>query len=342
MARKDLVGLLRGSESAIKFVPMRKSRLACVGRGIVAWSASLVATCLFACSGNGAGPAGTEPPPSRSAASPAASLIPKTATPSAAPSTASATPPVTASNSPDPPEDPRAKRARIVTEFAGRRPRAWGLAIPGVATTVTTEAPSIALTFDACGGPGGDGYDAALIEYLKKEQVPATLFFTSKWISARKQTAQALASEPLFEIENHGSAHRPCSVTGKSAYDIRGTRNVGDAIDEIQRGSGAIFDLTGKAPRFYRPGTAYFDDVCLDVVSALGETPAGFAVNGDGGTGFSRAQVRDAITKAKSGSIVLLHMNHPSAHTREGVMDAIPILRARGVKLVRLRDAPVK
>ena len=207
---------------------------------------------------------------------------------------------------------------------------------------VATEGASIALTFDACGGPGGDGYDAALIEYLKKEQVPATLFFTSKWIAARKQTAQALAADPLFEIENHGSAHRPCSVTGRSAYDIRGTRNVGDAIDEIQRGSKAILELTGKAPRFYRPGTAYFDDVCLDVVTALGEAPAGFAVNGDGGTGFTRAQVRDAIVKAKSGSIVLLHMNHPGAHTREGVMDAIPILRARGVKMVRLRDAPVK
>jgi peptidoglycan/xylan/chitin deacetylase (PgdA/CDA1 family) len=248
------------------------------------------------------------------------------------PSSAAAAPPA-------PPEDPRSQKARIVTEFAGRRPRAWGLAIPGVITTVAAEGASIALTFDACGGPGGDGYDAALVDYLKRERVPATLFLTSKWIAARRSTAAALAAEPLFEIENHGSAHRPCSVTGRSAYDIRGTRNLGEAVDEIQRGSRAILELTGSAPRFYRPGTAYFDDVCLDVVGALGEAPAGFAVNGDGGTGFTRAQVKDAILKAKSGSIVLLHMNHPDAHTGEGVMDAIPLLKARGVKMVRLRDA---
>lgn len=241
---------------------------------------------------------------------------------------------------PEPEEmpDPVGQKARVVTELSGRRPRAWGQAIPGVLTTFATKEPAIALTLDACGGPGGDGYDAALVDYLRREKVPATLFVTSKWIAARRATAAALAKEPLFEMENHGSAHRPCSVTGRSAYDIRGTRSVGDAVDEIQRGALAITELSGRVPRFYRPGTAYFDDVCLDVARALGEAAAGFAVNGDGGTGFSRAQVRDALVKARSGSIVLLHMNHPSSHTAEGIMDAVPILRAKGVKLVRLRD----
>ncbi|MEZ4311381.1 MAG: polysaccharide deacetylase family protein [Polyangiaceae bacterium] len=199
--------------------------------------------------------------------------------------------------------------------------------------------PTIALTFDACGGPGGDGYDGALIEYLRRERVPATLFVTSKWIAARRAAAELLASESLFEIENHGSAHRPCSVTGRSAYDIRGTRNLSDAIDEIQRGALSIRALTGRSPRFYRPGTAFFDDVCLDAAAGLGQRAAGFAVNGDGGTGFSRAQVKAALVKAKDGSIVLLHMNHPTSGTARGVMDAVPILRARGVKFVRLADA---
>lgn len=226
-----------------------------------------------------------------------------------------------------------------MTELAGRRPRAWGTTIDGVVTSVPSQEPTLVLTFDACGGPGGDGYDSALIEFLRRERVFATLFLTSKWIAARRATAAALATEPLFEIENHGSAHRPCSVNGRSAYDIRGTRSVGDAVDEIERGAAAIFDLTGRRPRFYRPGTAHFDDVCLDVAGALGEVAAGFAVNGDGGAGMSRRAVRDALVKAKSGSIVLLHMNHPGSETAEGVMDALPILRARGVKLLRLGDA---
>lgn len=302
----------------------------------------LLAACasVAACSGNGAPPPGNDAPPkpARAAAS-APSWIP----PGPATSPIASSDPTSAIDDPEaPPEDPAQLRARVVAEFTGRRPRAWGMSIPGVLTHVTSDDPAIALTFDACGGSGGDGYDADLIDYLRRERVPATLFFTSKWISERRAAARSLAADPLFEIENHGNAHRPCSVTGRSAWGIRGTRNVGDAVDEIQRGARAILDLTGRSPRFYRPGTAYFDDVCLDVISALGQSPAGFAVNGDGGTGFTRAQVKDAIVKAKSGSILLLHMNHPDGATAEGVKDAIPILRARGVKLLRLSDAKVR
>lgn len=289
---------------------------------------------LAGCTGPGAPVPGSEPPPkpARTAAPPA--LVPASATASVS----SAAPPPSAEPAAIP-ESPAAQKARVVAELSGRRPRAWGMTIPGVLTSVPSADPVLALTFDACGGAGGDGYDAALIEHLERERVPATLFVTSKWIAARRATAERLAAQPLFEIENHGSAHRPCSVTGRSAWDIRGTRSVADAVDEIQRGAAAILALTGRAPRFYRPGTAYFDDVCLDVAGALGEAAAGFAVNGDGGTGFTRAQVKDALVKAKSGSIVLLHMNHPGGQTAEGVMDALPILRARGVKFVRLGDA---
>lgn len=299
----------------------------------------LVVLVLTGCTGSNAPTPGSDPPP-RSARS--------EGSPPALPPIVSATPKPSASEpakSTEPPqvlEDPAAQRARIVAAFAGRRPRAWGMAIAGVRTKVPATETAIALTFDACGGPGGDGYDGALIDYLRRERVPATLFVTSKWIAARRGAAAALAADPLFEIENHGSAHRPCSVTGRSAWDIRGTRNAGDAVDEIQRGARAIAELTGRAPRFYRPGTAYFDDVCLDVVAALGEEAAGFAVNGDGGAGSSRTQVRDALVKAPSGAIVLMHMNHPGGQTAEGVMDAVPILRARGVKLVRLGDAIAK
>jgi peptidoglycan/xylan/chitin deacetylase (PgdA/CDA1 family) len=295
---------------------------------------------LAGCTGKAAPPLGSDPPPRPTRSSPAPAWLPPAATPAA--SAPTATPAPTAAPAPSPPEDPAAQKARIVAEFAGRKPRAWGQSLPGILTRAVTEGSSIALTFDACGGPGGDDYDAALIDHLRREHVPATLFVTSRWIAAQRSVARSLAADPLFEIENHGGMHRPCSVTGRSAYDIRGTRSVGDAIDEIQRGARAILELTGRAPRFYRPGTAYFDDVCLDVVGALGESAAGFAVNGDGGTGFSRAQVRDAIVKAKDGSVVLLHMNHPSGQTAEGVMDALPILRARGTKLVRLADVTLK
>lgn len=238
-----------------------------------------------------------------------------------------------------PPEDPAvraARRERVVAELAGHAPHAWGQTIEGVLTEFDADAPSIALTLDACGGPGGNGYDEALIDLLRAEHVPATLFVTARWIAANGDAARSLADDPLFEIENHGDRHRPCSVNGRSAYAIRGTRSVSDAIDEISEGETAIEALTGRRPLLFRPGTAYFDDVCVDVIEGLGARPMGFSVVGDAGGGFGRKEVARQIATAPSGSVVLVHMNKPGGSTAEGVADALPKVRARGLSFVRL------
>ena len=103
----------------------------------------------------------------------------------------------------------------------------------------------IALTFDACGGPGGSGYDQALIDFLRRHEVPATLFLNSRWIDANPAAFRLLAAEPLFEIANHGTRHRPLSVTGRSAYGIPGTRNAGEVYDEVAGNQAKLTRLLG-------------------------------------------------------------------------------------------------
>ncbi len=294
---------------------------------------------LSGCTGSPA-PSSMEPPPKTSSFGATNSWIaPSPALSGSLVATANVAPSPLPSEVPlDAPPDPIAMKAHVLSELKGRRPKEWGPAIKGVIARFATKERAIALTLDACGGHGGDDYDAELIAFLKREGVKATLFVTSRWITAQRKTAEYLAKEPLFDIENHGNMHRPCSVNGREAYNIRGTRSLSDAVDEIQRGAAAITSITGQAPRFYRPGTAYYDDVCLDAVFLLGEAPLGFAVVGDGGTGFTRKQVKEALLNAKSGSIILLHMNHPASQTAEGVMDAVPLLKQRGTQFVLIRD----
>ena len=116
-------------------------------------------------------------------------------------------------------------RAQAVARYGHLRPRTWGFGGPGVVRDLHTSRRVIALTFDACGGPGGSGYDQALIGFLRRREVPATLFLNSRWIDANPAAFGQLAAEPLFEIANHGTRHLPLSVTGRSAYGIPGTRN---------------------------------------------------------------------------------------------------------------------
>jgi peptidoglycan/xylan/chitin deacetylase (PgdA/CDA1 family) len=247
-------------------------------------------------------------------------------------------PRTTSSAAPSPPAAPALTRAQVVARYGGLSPRTWGFGGPGVVRDLHTTRRVIALTFDACGGPGGSEYDQALIAFLRRQEVPATLFLNSRWIDANPAVFRQLASEPLFEIANHGTRHLPLSVTGRSAYGITGTRNAGEVYDEVATNQVKLTRLLGVPPRFFRAGTAYCDDVAARIVTAMADHLVTFSVNGDGGATFTPEQVRSTVTAATGGSIVLCHMNHPSSGTARGIAAAVPQLMAAGYRFVRLSD----
>lgn len=268
----------------------------------------------------------------RSAAQPAAETPaePAAETPSGSPSPAA---PGTAS--PTPGLNPLT-RDEVVAKYRGVAPARWGLSVPGVITRMGGGGDVVALTFDACGGPSGNGYDRELIRLLRRRQTPATLFLCARWIAVNPGIARELAGDPLFEIANHGTLHRPLSVTGRSAYGIAGTRNPGEVHDEVT--GNRLRDLTGHAPRFFRAGTAHYDDVATRIVADLGERIAGFDVNGDAGATYSPEQVARAVLAARPGSIVIAHVNRPAGGTAEGFRVALPKLLGSGLRCVRLSD----
>lgn len=236
------------------------------------------------------------------------------------------------------PARPHVTRAQIVARYGHREPHTWGFGAPGVVRTVPAGGRVIALTFDACGGPGGSGYDHELIAFLRRRRVPATLFLNSRWIDANPAAFRRLAREPLFEIANHGTRHRPLSVTGRSAYGIAGTRDAGEVYDEVAGNHAKLTRLLGAPPRFFRAGTAYCDDVAVRIVQDIGERVVSFSVNGDAGATYSPGEVRRAVTAAADGSIVIGHMNHPRGGTARGIAAAVPRLLADGHRFVRLSD----
>ncbi|MFF7588795.1 polysaccharide deacetylase family protein [Kitasatospora purpeofusca] len=284
------------------------------------------------------------PPVPTAAPVPTAGSVPiaEPVAPTPAP-TPTATPTPTAEATPAPaPAAPAAvpTRAFVTARYADAVPAAWGLDVPGVLTALPrAAAPAIALTFDACGGPGGSGYDAALVDTLRTHGVPATLFLNARWIDANPATFESLAADPLFEIANHGTAHRPLSVTGRSAYGIAGTRDPGEVHDEIAGNLAKLTALLGRPPAFFRSGTAHYDDVATRIAADLGQRVAGFGTNADGGATLPAAQVRRELLDAAPGAIVIAHMNHPNGGTAPGLAAALPTLLAAGRTFTRLSDA---
>ncbi|MCV7365677.1 polysaccharide deacetylase family protein [Mycolicibacterium neworleansense] len=214
-----------------------------------------------------------------------------------------------------------------------RVPTQWGMALPGIATSFATAGRQIALTFDACDG----ACDDALLDTLQRNGVPAVLMLNSKWLDRNPDRARQLAANPLFEIGNHGTRHVPLSVTGRSAYGIAGTRSAGEAVDEVWGNHQRLTALTGRAPTWFRPGTAHYDDVAVEIVRELGEQPLGFTVNADNGATASAAAVRSNVMNAAPGSIVIAHMNHPQSGTHAGFAEAIPAMQAAGWQFVLAR-----
>ena len=227
----------------------------------------------------------------------------------------------------------------LTASLFGGEPSQWGENVTGVVTSFRSAEKEIALTFDACGGSAKSSqYDAGLIDYLTVHRIPATLFINSRWIKSNPEIFSKLASNPLFEIANHGTAHRPLSVNGRSVYGIAGTASPEEVAGEINGNGDLIEKLTGKRPRFFRSGTAYYDDEAVRIARQNGVEIAGFNVLGDAGATFPADKVASQIAGAKSGDIILLHMNHPESGTREGVIEAVEKLRHEGFRFVRLSD----
>jgi len=231
-------------------------------------------------------------------------------------------------------------RDTIVARFGDRTPTQWGLEVTGIVTR--TAGPAVALTLDGCGGANGSGVDSELLDFLIAEQFPATLFLNQRWIDANRPTFDRLASRPdLFTIGNHGTRHTPLSVTGRSAYGIAGTADAGAVYDEVAGNHRLLTDLIGRPPRFFRAGTAWYDEVAVEIVRALGEIPIGFDINADAGATYPAKTVAAETAKATPGSIIIGHLNAPQGATFEGLRTALPALREAGLTFATLDDLAV-
>lgn len=97
-----------------------------------------------------------------------------------------------------------------------------------------------------------------------------------------------------------------------------------------------LTELTGKRPRFFRPGTAHLDEVSAEFVRGLGKVPLGFTINGDGGATYPATAVTREMSRARAGDIILWHGNHPGGGTTPRFVRALAVLKDRGETFVAL------
>ncbi|QUH26518.1 LysM peptidoglycan-binding domain-containing protein [Serpentinicella alkaliphila] len=230
-------------------------------------------------------------------------------------------------------------RSEMVNKYRNQIPQEWSENATGVKNRIATNEKIIALTFDACGQGGfSDGYDKKLIDFLIRENIPATLFISGNWIDKNPTIFQELSKNSLFEIENHGTLHKPLSVNGKSAYGIKGTTNVTEVVNEILLNERKIQNVIGKKPKYFRSGTTFYDEVAVKIANDLGYEIINYNVLGDAGATFNKQQIINSAMNSTPGSIILYHMNRPESDIADGLIEVLPRLRNLGYRFVKLEE----
>lgn len=195
----------------------------------------------------------------------------------------------------------------------------------------------VALTLDACSG----AYDVDLIRLLVAQRVPATLFVTQRWLDRNPAATRELLAHPeLFEIEDHGTRHVPAIVDPHGhLYGMAAEPDVEHLRAEVGGAAACIQARTGRAPHYFRGAGAAYDEAGRQTIEAMGLRIAGFSVNADGGATLPARAVAARLNAVKAGDIVIAHMNKPAGATAEGFAQALPGMRQRGLRFVKLSEA---
>jgi peptidoglycan/xylan/chitin deacetylase (PgdA/CDA1 family) len=194
----------------------------------------------------------------------------------------------------------------------------------------------IALTLDACSGR----FDADLISFLIRNNIPATLFVTKRWLLKNGPAIQILKTNAnLFDIEDHGENHIPAVVgRGRRVYGIQGEPDILHLRREVQEGARAIEQLIGGHPHWYRGATAVYDYEAAEEIRKLGFKIAGFSVNADAGATLRKDQILARLRQVKPRDVIIAHMNKPRSDTAEALSVGLLELIRQGFTFVRLDE----
>jgi len=208
----------------------------------------------------------------------------------------------------------------------------------------------VALTFDLCEQPGEiAGYDGAIFDYLRANGIKATLFTGGKWMRSHPERFAQILTDPLFEMANHGAAHRNLRLLSGAALaaEIAGPQRAYEAIRSTLADSSSpnqcLAQAAVRAPArmsLFRFPYGACNGPAMAAVNDAGLLAIQWDVStGDPSPGTTAQQIAAAMVQnVRPGSIVISHANGRGYHTAAGLPLAIPKLIAAGYQFVTVSE----
>ena len=191
----------------------------------------------------------------------------------------------------------------------------------------------IALTFDCCPG----AFDTRIATVLVSEHIPATIFVTWLWMRRNPEGLALLLAHPeLFSIQNHGELHIPPVLGDRTIFGIHVAGDLPTITREIENGAQAIRTATGATPRWYRAATGFYTPSVLPDIEAMGFAIGGYSLSADLGASLPASRVAARMANARSGDVIVAHLNQPTRPSGQGVVEGLRALQHDGVTFARL------
>lgn len=182
----------------------------------------------------------------------------------------------------------------------------------------------IALTFDACSTHANE-YNERVVETLVQTHTPATIFLGGRWTEHNKAHVKYLASLPQFELGNHTWTH--AHMTKLSVPQMKA---------ELLKTQAAVYAVTGREPVLWRPPFGEYDNKVVETAAALGIRTIEYDLpSGDPDPHATKDRlIAWVVRKARTGDIIVMHLNHLKFHTAEALPEIIKRLSAKGFQFV--------
>ncbi len=209
---------------------------------------------------------------------------------------------------------------------------------PAISLRLPPDAPrTLALTLDACSGET----DQRILDTLIALSIPATIFASGLWLPRNAAALATLRAHPdLFTIENHGERHLPPVLGTRRIFGLTPAGTPAAIAREVATGADLIERATGTRPRWYRAATGLYSPAALPIITDLGVAIAGYSLNADQGAALPAAAVARRLAAARSGDIIVAHLNQPHRASGAGVAAGLAALHEAGVSFVRLDALP--
>ncbi len=210
----------------------------------------------------------------------------------------------------------------------------------------------VALTFDLCERTKErTGYDAAIVNYLRKHGVKATFYAGGKWMHSHPDKTMQLMADPLFEIGNHAWTHGNMRVLKgeEMKNQILWTQGQYEVLrrqlmSQLEIGQCSVpvseMDKIPLVPMTFRFPYGTCSTESLQALADYGLP----AIQWDVVTGDpSRKQSANSIAKTvlrnvKPGSIIIAHANGRGYNTAKALPLFIPKLKEQDYTFVTVSE----